>query len=57
MAGDFDPDKVMEILEREFGEWQPGDDVSQPIFPELKPMTQPVDTTVMGLEAENIWMA
>ncbi len=56
MSGDFDPDETMAILEEYFGQWQPGDDVSQPQFPELKPMTEPVDTTVMGLEAENIWM-
>ena len=56
MAGDFDPDKTMEILEKYFGEWQPGEDVGQPEFPELKPLTQPVDTTVVGLEAENVWL-
>ena len=56
MAGDFDPDEVMQTLEKYFGQWQPGDDVSQPTFPELQALTQPVDTTVVGLEAENIWM-
>ena len=54
MSGDFDPNKTMAILEKYFGEWQPGDDVSQPTFPDLEPMTAPVDTTVWGLEAENI---
>ncbi|MBO7137222.1 MAG: insulinase family protein [Bacteroidaceae bacterium] len=56
MSGDFDPDKTMSILKKYFGEWQPGEDVSQPVFPELEPLTVPVDTTVFGLEAENIWM-
>ena len=56
MAGDFDPDEVMQTLEKYFGQWQPGDDVSQPTFPELQALTQPVDTTVVGLEAENICM-
>ena len=56
MAGDFDPDEVMRTLEKYFGQWQPGDDVSQPTFPELQALTQPVDTTVVGLEAENIWL-
>ncbi len=56
MAGDFDPDKVLAILEEQFGQWQPGEDVSQPAFPELPSLTQPTDTTVMGLEAENVWM-
>ena len=56
MAGDFDPDKTLAILKKYFGEWKAGEDVSQPTFPELEPLTAPVDTTVMGLEAENIWM-
>ena len=56
MAGDLDPDKTMAILEQYFGEWQPGEDVSQPTFPEMEPLTAPTDTTVMGLEAENIWL-
>ena len=57
MAGDLDPDKTIALLEQYFGEWQPGDDVSQPEFPELAPLTAPVDTTVWGLEAENVWLS
>ena len=56
MSGDFDPDEVMEIIDKYFGDWEPGKDVSQPTFPELKPLTEPVDTTVIGLEAETLWM-
>ena len=56
MSGDFDPDEVIEIIDQYFGEWQPGEDVSQPTFPELEPITQPVDTTVVGLEAETLWL-
>ena len=56
MAGDFDPDKTLAILKKYFGQWQPGEDVSQPVFPELEPLTTPVDTTVWGQEAENLIM-
>jgi predicted Zn-dependent peptidase len=56
MAGDFDPDKTLEILKKYFGEWKAGEDVAQPTFPDLEPLTQSVDTTVVGLEAENIWL-
>ena len=56
MAGDFDPDKALAILKKYFGEWKPGEDVSQPTFPELEPLTAPVDTSVIGQEAENIWL-
>ena len=56
MAGDFDPDKVIAIIDRYFGQWQPGADVSQPVFPDQKPITEPKDTTVYGLEAEYVWV-
>ena len=56
MAGDFDPDKTLEILKKYFGEWKAGEDVTQPTFPDLEPLTQSVDTTVVGLESENIWL-
>ena len=56
MAGDFDPDEVMAIIDKHFGQWKPGDDVEQPTFPALKPIDHPVDTTVVGLEAEELWM-
>ncbi len=56
MAGDFDPDKTLAILKKYFGEWKAGEDVTQPTFPDLEPLTQSVDTTVIGLEAENIWL-
>ena len=54
MAGDFDPDKVIAIIDKYFGSWQPGDDVKQPEFPALAPITAHKDTTVYGLEAENL---
>ena len=57
MAGDFDPDKTIAIIDQYFGDWKPGDDVSQPMFPELETLTAPVDTTVVGQQAESIWMA
>ena len=56
MAGDMDPDKVIAIIDHYFGQWQPGADVAQPVFPALKPITEPVDTTVYGLEAANVWV-
>ena len=56
MAGDFDPDKTIAIIDKYFGAWQPGDDVKQPVFEPLKPITAPRDTTIYGLEAENIWL-
>ena len=54
MAGDFEPDEVMAVLEKHFGQWRPGSDVAQPQFPKLEPLTAPVDSTVVGLEAESV---
>jgi len=56
MAGDFDPDAVIATIDQYFGQWQPGDDVAQPTFPEQPELTQPADTTVIGQEAEVLWM-
>jgi len=56
MAGDFDPDEVIVTIDKYFGSWQKGDDVNQPEFPEQKELTQNVDTTVIGQEAENLWI-
>ena len=57
MAGDFDPDKTIAIIDQYFSGWKPGADVSQPQFAPLTPLTQPKDTTIVGQEAETIWMA
>ena len=56
MAGDFDPDKVIAVLDRYFGQWKPGADVRQPVFPVQRPLTAPADTTVIGVQAEQVWM-
>ena len=56
MAGDLDPDKTIAIIDRYFSGWKPGADVRQPVFPKQPVITQPKDTTVIGQEAEQIWM-
>ena len=52
MAGDFDPDEVIAILERHFGSWKPNYNLTRPEFAPLKPITAPADTSVVGQEAE-----
>ena len=56
MAGDFDPDQTIAIIDKYFGMWKPGTDVKQPVFPALEPITTPQDTTVIGQEAETLWL-
>ena len=56
MAGDFDPDKTIAIIDRYFGMWKPAADVSQPVFPAQRVLTAPSDTTVIGQQADQVWM-
>ena len=56
MAGDFDPDKAIAIIDRYFAQWKPGADVAQPVFPVQCPLTAPSDTTVVGQQAEQVWV-
>jgi len=56
MAGDFDFDKTIAIIDKYFSGWKPGKDVRQPTFAALPPLTAPKDTTVVGPEAEQLWM-
>ena len=56
MAGDFDMDKTIAIIDKYFGGWKPGADVSQPVFPVQKPLTAPTDTAVIGQQAEQVWV-
>ena len=56
MAGDFDMDKTIAIIDQYFGGWKPGADVSQPVFPVQKPLTAPADTSVIGQQAEQVWV-
>ncbi len=54
MAGDFDPDEVIELIDKYFGDWEKGNDIEQPVFPAQPVLTATVDTTVVGLEAEQL---
>ena len=56
MAGDIDMDKTIATIDKYFGAWKAGSDVRQPVFAPLPPLTAPKDTTVVGPEAEQIWM-
>ena len=56
LAGDFNPDAVIAIIDRYFGSWNPSKQLSRPEFEAQKTITSPRDTTVIGLDAENIMM-
>lgn len=56
MAGDFDPEAVMAIIDKYFGSWKKSEQVKYPHFAPVKDLTAPVDTTVIGQEAENVFL-
>ena len=56
MAGDFDPDEVIAIIDKYFGSWRKSENFSAPKFAPLKPITSPQDTTVVGKESEYLMM-
>lgn len=57
MAGDMDPEKVISTLDRYFGSWQSGNNTTPRQFPEQPAFTVPQDTTVVGLEKEQMLAA
>ncbi len=57
MAGDFNPDEVIEIIDKYFGSWKPSTNLSRPEYGQQPALTQPKDSTIVGQEAENLMMA
>ena len=56
MAGDFNPDEVIELIKKYFGDWQPNKELSRPEFDPQPEITAIKDTSVVGLEAECMLM-
>lgn len=56
MAGDFNPDEVIAIIDKYFGSWKRNENLSRPEFAPMKPFTAVSDTTVVGKEAEQLMM-
>lgn len=56
LAGDFDPDKTIAIIDKYFGDWKKNDNLSYPQYAPVPALTAPVDTTVVGQEAANVLM-
>lgn len=54
MAGDLDPDATIALIDKYFGAWKPGKDITAPQFPALPPLVAPQDTTVVGQETEHV---
>ena len=52
LSGDFDPDQVVAIIEKYFGDWQPNPDVPRRTIVPENPVTQPLVRDVYGFEGE-----
>jgi predicted Zn-dependent peptidase len=56
LAGDFDPDQTIAIIDSYFGDWQPNPDIQRLKVTRQPVYTAPVEKTVMGQEAENVML-
>ena len=52
LSGDFDPDEMVRIIEKYFGDWEPTESVPALAFEPEQPLTAPVEKHVTGLDAE-----
>ncbi len=54
LAGDFNPDEMIEIIDEYFGDLEPNENLPKLKTSEPTEITEPIVTEVLGLEAENI---
>ncbi len=57
LAGDFNPDETIALIDKYFGSWKKSDSLSRPEFAPQADLTAVKDTSVVGKEAENVMMA
>ena len=54
LSGDFDPDEMIAVIDKYFGQMQPNPELPTLQFEQEQPITTPVVREVFGLEAENV---
>lgn len=57
LSGDFDPDEMIAVIDKYFGDMKPNADLPKLTFPAETPITTPVVKEVYGLDAPNITLA
>lgn len=57
LSGDFNPDEMVDVITKYFGDWQPAESFPTLASTELSPATSPVIEKVYGPEAENTLIA
>ena len=56
LSGDFDPDQMVEIIEKYFGAWKPNPELPVRIIEPETPAAQPLSRDVYGFESEFVLM-
>ena len=57
VSGDFNPDEMVSVIKKYFGDWEPNPSIPALQFEPEKPITEPIVKDVYGLEAENLAIA
>ncbi|MCQ2285916.1 MAG: insulinase family protein [Bacteroidales bacterium] len=52
LSGDFDPDEMIEVIKKYFGDMEPNPNLPKLEVKEEAPITEPIEKEVVGLEAE-----
>ncbi|MBQ9192115.1 MAG: insulinase family protein [Bacteroidales bacterium] len=56
LSGDFDPDEMMRIIKKYFGDWKPNKNLPTFSFTPEPPVTQPLRKDILGYESEFVMM-
>lgn len=56
LSGDLDPDQAVATIEKYFGNWKKDENLSAPQYGPQPKFTAPVDTTIIGQEAEMLYL-
>ena len=56
LSGDFEPDQMVRVITKYFGDWQPRE-LPSTDYPAIEPLQAPVTREVWGQEAENVILA
>ena len=57
VSGDFNPDEMVKILKKYFGDWKPNPSIPVLEYEQEEPITEPIVKEVFGKEAESIALA
>lgn len=56
LSGDFDPDQMVNVIEKYFGDWEPNPSIPEFTFKEEEPFSGPQYCNVYGLNSEFVFL-